>query len=316
MKQLPAILLFVLGLTTVTVNAQVTVTTNGGGGGSKAAAEIIATSSNAVVKGAPFSAEAVSESVQILADGNKISRSYTTKMFRDSEGRFRREGGGGSGFAFSTNSAATTISAVGGFGGGFQDTVSIFDPVANVRYILTPSSKTARRVNLVAGAPEGAVIVNGQALSPAMRMQVERDAGQRSQVIVLPSLAITTIGENGSERGGGDSNIRSESLGTRDFDGVAAEGTRTVTMIPAGAIGNERPIEMVYERWYSKELQLIVYSRHSDPRFGEQTYRLINLSRGEPDRSLFNVPSEYKLVSESGYNVVRTLTTTKPAQRP
>jgi hypothetical protein len=311
MKHLPAILLFVLGLTTVAINAQVSVTTSGGGG--KAVTEIIAAGSNAVVKGAPFSAEAVSESVQILADGNKISRSYTTKMFRDSEGRFRREGGGsGSGFAYSTSPAATPV-AVGGFGGGgFQDAVSIFDPVANVRYILTPSSKTARRMNVAAGAAEGAVIVNGQALSPAVRMQVEKDAAQRSQVVVLPSLAITTTGGSG-ERGGANSRV--ESLGARDFDGVATEGTRTVTTIPAGAIGNERPIEMVYERWYSKELQLIVYSRHYDPRFGEQTYRLINLSRGEPDRSLFTVPADYKLVSESGYNVVRTLTTAKPQQQ-
>ena len=92
---------------------------------------------------------------------------------------------------------------------------------------------------------------------------------------------------------------KTEDLGTRDFDGVQAEGTRRVTTIPAGAIGNERPIETVYERWYSKELQMVVMSKHSDPRFGEQTYRLTNIVRAEPDPSLFSVPSGYKVVSEN-----------------
>src|SRR5687768_7585437 len=87
------------------------------GSGGKLVTEIIASSSTAVVKGAPFSAEAVSESVQMLSDGNKISRSFTTKMFRDSEGRFRREGGS-SGIGNTTYAAA--ITAV-----GYQDTISI-----------------------------------------------------------------------------------------------------------------------------------------------------------------------------------------------
>ena len=96
-----------------------------------------------------------------------------------------------------------------------------------------------------------------------------------------------------------DSNYQSatEQLGARSFDGAEAEGTRTTTTIPAGAIGNERPIEIVYERWYSKTLQMIVYSKHTDPRFGEQTYRLDNLRLDEPDRSLFTVPSDFKIVS-------------------
>ena len=90
-----------------------------------------------------------------------------------------------------------------------------------------------------------------------------------------------------------------EQLGVQNIEGVDCEGTRTVTTIPADAIGNERPIEIVYERWYSKDLQMIVYSKHSDPRFGEQTYRLTNINRSEPDPSLFEVPSGYKIISGS-----------------
>src|SRR5205085_5412859 len=95
-----------------------------------------------------------------------------------------------------------------------------------------------------------------------------------------------------------------EQLGVQNFEGVDAVGTRTITTIPADAIGNERPIEIVYEKWYSKELHMIVYSKHFDPRFGEQTYRLTNINRSEPDPSLFEVPPGYKVVGEPGSTTV------------
>jgi hypothetical protein len=91
---------------------------------------------------------------------------------------------------------------------------------------------------------------------------------------------------------------RTEELGVQNIEGVDAEGSRTITTIPAGAIGNERPIEIIYEKWYSKELQLVVMSKHSDPRFGEQTYLLKNIIRSEPDPSLFSLPTGYKLITE------------------
>ncbi|HEY5618522.1 MAG TPA: hypothetical protein VIK60_11295 [Vicinamibacterales bacterium] len=88
---------------------------------------------------------------------------------------------------------------------------------------------------------------------------------------------------------------RSESLGTRDIEGVKAEGTRTTVTIPAGAIGNVAPIEMVSERWYSPELRTVILSRRSDPRFGETTYRLENIVRTEPPSELFQVPSDFTI---------------------
>ena len=66
---------------------------------------------------------------------------------------------------------------------------------------------------------------------------------------------------------------RTESLGKQNIEGVEAEGTRSTVTIPAGEIGNERAIEIVFERWYSPELQMVVMTRHYDPRFGETTYR-------------------------------------------
>jgi hypothetical protein len=84
-----------------------------------------------------------------------------------------------------------------------------------------------------------------------------------------------------------------EQLGKQLIEGVEAEGTRSTITIPAGDIGNERPIEIVTERWYSPELQLVVMSRHSDPRNGETTYKLTNISRADPAKSLFEVPAGF-----------------------
>ncbi len=303
MKNLTAILLFMLALTTI-VAAQQTQS-----GGTKVAAELFAASSTAVIKGEPYSAEAVSESVQMLADGNKISRSNTTRMFRDSEGRTRRESGsstGGNGFANTFSTASGSGSDFFTFSGfGFQETISIFDPMSNLRYSLNPTAKTARRTKSQVGMAAGALFGIAQSMSPAVKAQIETNAAKNLQLVQLPALSAISIGGNGSSRAG-----KTESLGTRDIEGVTAEGTRSITTIPAGAIGNERPIETVYERWYSKELQLIVLSKHTDPRFGEQTYRLTNINRSEPDRSLFTPPADYKIVSEPSLNYF----TTKPRE--
>jgi hypothetical protein len=71
--------------------------------------------------------------------------------------------------------------------------------------------------------------------------------------------------------------------------------------IPAGQIGNELPIKMVSERWFSPELKVLVMSRQSDPRYGETSYRLTNITRGEPLPELFEIPSDFKVI-EPGRN--------------
>jgi TonB family protein len=99
--------------------------------------------------------------------------------------------------------------------------------------------------------------------------------------------------------GWGNYEARPESLGKQMIEGVEAEGTRSTVTIPAEAIGNERAIEIVDERWYSAELQIVVMSRHSDPRFGESTYRLTNIDRREPEKSLFEVPANFQMVGNA-----------------
>jgi hypothetical protein len=92
---------------------------------------------------------------------------------------------------------------------------------------------------------------------------------------------------------------KNEELGKQMVEGVEAEGTRSTFTIPAGEIGNERPINVVTETWYSPELQTVVMRRHTDPRIGETVYRLTNISRSEPSRSLFELPSDYILKEET-----------------
>ena len=92
---------------------------------------------------------------------------------------------------------------------------------------------------------------------------------------------------------------QTEALGKRVIEGVEAEGTRSTMTIPAGQVGNELPIQVVSESWFSAELQAVVMSKHSDPRMGETVYRLTGINRSEQPRSLFEVPADYK-VEEGG----------------
>lgn len=92
--------------------------------------------------------------------------------------------------------------------------------------------------------------------------------------------------------------LRTEQLEPMQFDGIKAGGTRTVLAIPAGAIGNERTIEVVNERWYAPELRVVVSTKRVDPRFGDVTYRLVNIVRAEPPAELFEVPAHFTVREE------------------
>ncbi|HEX6124765.1 MAG TPA: hypothetical protein VFZ23_05270 [Pyrinomonadaceae bacterium] len=294
----------------------------------------LAASSERLVKNAPFSAEAVSESVQTLADGNRIVRSSTSKLYRNSEGRFRREMSGGSGGVLGS------LYSVG-------QNVTILDPVGGFRYMIDPDLRTTRQMMIKPGAPlpelkvitgidekmkaelKAAGVGSGTttidpALAEKIRTEVRtvveaapvaaaRASVVAGQLLAEAPIAGVSVGTSFSVGTASKWETRTEELGTQNIEGVDAEGTRTITTIPAGAIGNERPIEIVYEKWFSRELQLVVMSRHSDPRFGEQTYRLTNIVRSEPDPSLFTPPNGYRLVTEPSGSFTYTTTATKAA---
>jgi len=206
-----------------------------------------------IVTGAPFSAVAVSETSQTLADGNHISRKTQSNLYRDSQGRVRKE-----------------ITLVG-FGplaasGKPKSFVVINDPVGGVTYLLHPDEKTAEKM----AKPFGKM---GGGAREAMRNK--RSAREQQEIA------------NGT--------LHQEDLGTQTIAGVTAQGTRTTRTIPAGQMGNEKPITIVNERWYSNDLQMVVMSKRSDPWSGETTFTLTNINRTEPDASYFTVPSDYSV---------------------
>jgi hypothetical protein len=86
-----------------------------------------------------------------------------------------------------------------------------------------------------------------------------------------------------------------EDIGEQVLEGLLVKGTRMTDTIPAGTIGNDRPIEIVTERWYSEDIQATVLERFSDPRVGETTYRLVNVALGDPSPDLFQVPQGYEI---------------------
>jgi hypothetical protein len=250
---------------------------------------------DALVKGAPYSAQAVTENTQVLSDGNRIVRKNTTAIYRDSEGRTRHD---------------QTLGAIGPYSvqGDPAKTFFINDPVAGVHFVLEPNSKIARKMFMPthdgpiferkiapprADGPETTVFIRGgQAGIPAEKMR------QGDQVFVT-SGTVDIRGAHQGETGAMEiradkpANLKTESLGTQTIEGVAAEGTRATFTIPAGEIGNEQPINIVTETWFSPELKVLVMRKHSDPRNGEMVYRLTNINRTEPDRSLFEVPADY-----------------------
>ena len=336
-----------------------------------------------LVKGAPYSAEVVTESNQPLADGNVISRKTRGAVYRDGQGRSRQEMPGD----------------------GKEPTVFISDPVEGKNVILTPGSKRAivtmrgdggisvvkdkdlknmkdtkdgrgkvkeKQVINVNGrniiVEDGRVLVDGKDVTGNT---IELDAKGKNIRIedgkvtidgkpvggegahgkgVVNRVVVKTIDSDETPDGTRREEVRVQvlrpgdasvftmpfppvppmppgavppvppipplppmpgvgtfrfespsklgkgvttSLGTKEFDGVKAEGKSTVWTIAAGEIGNRNAINVSSESWYSPELQLTVYSRYNDPRTGESIYRLAGIRRGEPAAELFRVPADY-----------------------
>jgi hypothetical protein len=232
-----------------------------------------------MVKGAPYSAEASTETIQVLADGNRITRKIVNSVVRDGEGRTRRE------------------ETLGQPGSAEQrKLIFINNPAAQTTYVLDNRSKEAHVTQTMqyrAMSKEVAAKLAAERAHEMLRTVTNFHGSSEHTV----GVAVTSETQSGSEK--------VEQLGTRTIQGVAAEGRRVTNTIAAGEIGNDRPIEVVRETWYSSDLQITLMSTTSDPRIGTTTYQVTSLQRGEPSPSLFEVPSEYTTVKENGNVMMR-----------
>jgi hypothetical protein len=172
------------------------------------------------IKNAPFSAQVQTETTQALPDWNRMTRTTSATLARDSEGRTRREQTG-TGIVF------------------------IYDPILGLASVIDTRARTVRQFAIPSDETKS----------------------------TPPPGAVT--------------------LGWDILEGLPVEGTRLTRQIAAGESGNEKSIEVTSETWYSADLQTLVMSKTLDPRIGETVFKLTDIQRGEPERSLFEVPADY-----------------------
>jgi hypothetical protein len=274
-----------------------------------------------LVKGLPYSATAITEGVQSLVDGNQIIQKKEATFYRDSEGRTRID---------------ERLDKIGIWSptGGPRQIIMISDPIAGFYYNLDPRTRTAiKRPQGPQSKAESKVAeekLKSESRAMAIEPRLESKAKVQEENAKAREAKAKAIEEKLSEKAkateakaaekanpawppvglvqepkelaprkdGTNVNAKKESLGKQTIEGVEAEGTRWTRTIPAHEIGNTLPIEIVNESWYSHELQVMVMTKHRDPRTGEVTWRLTNIRRSEPDRSLFQIPADYTVVDK------------------
>jgi hypothetical protein len=225
------------------------------------------------VKGAPYSATMNNESIQTLADGNRIVQTNSGTIARDSQGRTRQD---------------AALPAIGNLSAtSAPHLVFIQDPVAGHSYTLNLTDKTAWNNPMPPAGTGGTAAVVG-----AGTFFIQTPSGGPP----IPPPPLPIIGLTKHLAMDEQSEANTEPLGSQTMEGVVVSGVRTTRTIPAGQIGNDRPISIVTEVWTSTDLKTIVSSKRNDPRMGEQTFRLTNVIRAEPDPSLFTVPADFKII--------------------
>jgi len=194
-----------------------------------------------LVQGHPFSAETVIEDTKRLYDGTTVTKRRGGAIYRDGEGRTRRE-----------------------------------QPLEMVGVVNIVGSDNK---------PQILVFINDFAARPQIFIDLDNKIARKT---FLPN-----IGPPFEPRLPG--NARIENLGTKTIEGVSVEGTRETIEIPAGSLGNDKPMQVLHEKWFSKELQVLVMSRHIDPVAGEHIFKLVNIMRAEPDPQVFAVPTGFRI---------------------
>ena len=281
------------------------------------------------LKNAPYSAEIINERIQTFPDGNQIVKRTTQLSYRDSAGRTRNEAKGENGETRSItifdavdntrlvlspqSKTATKIS----FDRDFSKHIEA------VREKAKAAMKDGKATIIERGAPGEEIVIHrsegprgsGTELREEVSVRVVRsdssDTKSKATSSASPRATHLSIGGPlGQMADLGDrlaplgnlfqdrawsSKATTKELGTKDIEGIRAEGKLRSYTIPAGEVGNKNAITVTTETWTSPDLQLTVYSKHSDPRVGDTIYRLTNLKRAEPSLSLFTAPDGYTI---------------------
>lgn len=240
------------------------------------------------VTGAPYSADETTQTVQTLADGNRIVSTSKSKVYRDQQGRRRVE---------------QTMSNIGSLtGADSQTVVMIDDPTTSIHYTLHPDTRTAEKVETN--------VNNAANLETAAKMKLQMETLDLKMRSAAKGTITAGVLSSSSKLAAEASTRQEEDLGPQNLEGVLVQGKRTTTTIPAGAIGNDRAIQIVDERWYSPELQMNIMTKHNDPRMGETVFTVTGVSRANPDPTLFQLPADYQVVNTRNmlYKVTKTTT--------
>jgi hypothetical protein len=291
--------------------------------------------------GKPMYAEFVTEHHQSFTDGNRISRSTASCIYRDSEGRIRRE---------------SQLSIPGLPAGVAAATfITIVDHTLGYGYVLNPQEMVAHRYELNGPAPSyvarlsaqgngAALLYTQSAANPAVdpatpaasntAAPTAESSHWRLKVFASHHHTAPDAAAANSQSPGPDqlssgflssgvtaapsmridqpflaapNPVRTENLGEQNILGFRARGTRVITTLPAGQIGNDRPIDIISEQWFSPELELVMRSLHQDPWAGEFITTVTRVSRGDQAAALFEIPAPYKVIdtaSEAEHHVL------------
>jgi hypothetical protein len=236
-----------------------------------------------IVADAPFSATLITEVNKRMPDGSVSRKTNTVLIYRDRQGRTRRDW-----LPESSESHSASGKKVAA-----QRSV-INDPVTGFSYQLGHRANVAQRSIFFGTPPQSSLAAHAGA-----KTEVKKD-----QVLPMPGSAF----DSGLRTGVVNSapGAKPEQLGIRTIEGVLAEGTRISLTLSAGIAENEQPVEISTERWYAPSIEATVLIKRTDSRVGETTYRLIDIKRGEPAKDLFVVPQNYRVLNETGREVSGT----------
>jgi hypothetical protein len=240
------------------------------------------------VTNAPYSAQRVTERVQVAADGTRFTTNNQQEtIYRDSQGRTRTERPVTMGM-MGPNNIQPDVPLL----------VEINDPVANVGYTLDTQNKVAHRYTFEAqpgramtAVASGGGVGGGVTMATLSAVPPPPGTPAPAAISTLPARS-----PNNQPR----PEMQREDLGTQMIEGVMVKGERFVQTWPAGSQGNDRPFQTASETWMSADLKMSVLNRNVDPRNGENTMKLINISLSEPPSTLFAPPPDYTVVDETG----------------